>query len=192
MLVATDVLSARGRTCRTAADRRELRPAVGHHPPDPAGRARRPHRPAGGTDPLLLVPCRPTASSGIIRLRARVRTAACARTREVRRHRRGVLRGRDESDRTSSTSTTRRRASSMATTRTARSISPRYAYQIWKNAIRSRTRRSRRRSRRCPTSSTRRGRMPLSAQTAPTGVLVYVRTGDGNDALAWIDEGGTA
>ena len=55
VLIATDVLSE-GQNLQDARSRRQLRPALGHHPPDPARRPRRPHRPAGREDPLLLVP----------------------------------------------------------------------------------------------------------------------------------------
>ena len=37
-------------------DHRQLRPSLGHHPADPAGGPRRPHRPEGRQDSLLLLP----------------------------------------------------------------------------------------------------------------------------------------
>lgn len=63
-----------------------------------------------------------------------------------------------------------------------------YAYQIWKNAIE-----------RDPALQKLIPELPAVAHTSrahqatvhqPHGVLVYVRTTDGNDALAWIDEQG--
>ena len=43
--------------------RRQLRPALGHHPPDPARRPRRPHRPAVRKKSTATPSCPPTASS---------------------------------------------------------------------------------------------------------------------------------
>jgi hypothetical protein len=57
VLVATDVLSE-GQNLQDGAIGRELRSALGHHPVDPAGRSRRPHRAEIGENPLLLVPAR--------------------------------------------------------------------------------------------------------------------------------------
>jgi hypothetical protein len=63
-----------------------------------------------------------------------------------------------------------------------------YAYQIWKNATDA-----------DPTLTAKIETMPnvvyatkshQPTPTAPKGVLVYMRTGQGNDALAWIDEQG--
>ena len=63
-----------------------------------------------------------------------------------------------------------------------------YAYQIWKNAIDADpTLEDRDRS--FPTSSTPPGARARRRPT-PKGVLVYVRTPTGNDALAWIDREG--
>ena len=45
-------------------DRRQLRPSLGHHPADPAGRPRGPHRPEGRQRSSATPSCRPTASSG--------------------------------------------------------------------------------------------------------------------------------
>ncbi|BCB97072.1 hypothetical protein JZK55_19940 [Dissulfurispira thermophila] len=65
-----------------------------------------------------------------------------------------------------------------------------YAYQVWKNA--------------CDIKPELKNKIPdlpnvvfstkpistISAGTKSTGVMVYVRTADGNDALAWLDEDG--
>lgn len=65
-----------------------------------------------------------------------------------------------------------------------------YAYQIWKNAIDA-----------DPSLAAKIEAMPNVAYAtkthqpspeAPKGVLVYLRTGQGNDALTWIDEAGTS
>jgi len=65
-----------------------------------------------------------------------------------------------------------------------------YAYQIWKNAITS-----------DPTLRKTIEEMPAMVFSAkahkdvpkqPNGVLVYVRTGEGNDSLAWIDQNGAS
>ena len=75
-------------------DRRQLRPALGDHPPDPAGRPRRPHRPAGRERSCAIPSCRPTASSGSSACAPRA--PAAEGKRRGRRHRRSVLRGRPE------------------------------------------------------------------------------------------------
>ncbi len=63
-----------------------------------------------------------------------------------------------------------------------------YAYQIWKNAIDA-----------DPTLEKTVAQMPnvvyatrshVGTSTAPRGVLLYMRTADDNDALAWVDEQG--
>ncbi len=63
-----------------------------------------------------------------------------------------------------------------------------YAYQIWKNAITEN-----------PSLQKKIGDMPdvvftskahLPKENAPDGVLVYMRTAEGNDALAWVDNKG--
>lgn len=63
-----------------------------------------------------------------------------------------------------------------------------YAYQIWKNAING-----------DPTLQSVIPDLPpvafstkahLATTLAPNGALVYLRTGDGNDALAWVDDQG--
>jgi hypothetical protein len=65
-----------------------------------------------------------------------------------------------------------------------------YAYQIWKNATDA-----------DPSLAGKIESLPNvvyatkaheSTPTAPNGVLVYMRTGEGNDALAWIDERGNS
>ena len=90
VVVATDVLSE-GQNLQDCCHRRQLRPALGHHPADSARRPRGPHRPEVGHDPLLLVPARrwrradhPPALPG---------APAPAGERRGRRHGRGLLRG---------------------------------------------------------------------------------------------------
>jgi superfamily II DNA/RNA helicase len=64
-----------------------------------------------------------------------------------------------------------------------------YAYQIWKNATDADPSLVQQESKPCPTwcSPPRRIRRH---RRRPNGVLVYMRTAQGNDALAWIDEAG--
>src|SRR3990172_4443073 len=65
-----------------------------------------------------------------------------------------------------------------------------YAYQIWKNAVDA-----------DPSLDGKIRALPdvvystrqhAPAEGAPEGVLVYMRTGEGNDSLAWIDQEGTS
>jgi hypothetical protein len=65
-----------------------------------------------------------------------------------------------------------------------------FAYQIWKNAIDA-----------DPTLAQRIETLPnviyatkahIATDQAPEGVLAYIRTGQGNDALAWVDRSGTS
>ncbi len=76
-----------------------------------------------------------------------------------------------------------------------------YAYQIWKNAITSNPRLQQiipdmpqvvytTRELRQPMGGATDGQVSHHALVAPEGVLVYVRTAEGNDSLAWIDRTG--
>ena len=57
-----------------------------------------------------------------------------------------------------------------------------YAYQIWKNAIDAEPRTGKAHSESCQMSSTQHAHHPPTSDQ-PEGVLVYLRTADGNDAL---------
>ena len=63
-----------------------------------------------------------------------------------------------------------------------------YAYQIWKNAIEADSRLEKIISAMPPVVYSTKGHIPTGNK--PEGVLVYMRTGEGNDALAWIDKNG--
>ncbi len=63
-----------------------------------------------------------------------------------------------------------------------------YAYQIWKNAISEDPKLERTISQMPPVVNSTRAHIPYPG--APEGVLVYLRTAEGNDALGWIDKGG--
>jgi superfamily II DNA or RNA helicase len=63
-----------------------------------------------------------------------------------------------------------------------------YAYQIWKNAIEADSRLEKIISAMPPVVYSTKGHIPT--ENKPEGVLVYMRTGEGNDALAWIDKNG--
>jgi len=63
-----------------------------------------------------------------------------------------------------------------------------YAYQIWKNAIAHEPSLQRIIPDLPPVSFSTKAHLAMPA--APDGVLVYMKTGDGNDALAWVDEQG--
>lgn len=61
-----------------------------------------------------------------------------------------------------------------------------YAYQIWKNAITADPKLEQIIPALPPVAYSTRAHQ--SAEKAPAGVLVYLRTGEGNDALAWVDK----
>lgn len=63
-----------------------------------------------------------------------------------------------------------------------------YAYQIWKNAITANAELKKIIPALQPVSFSTRKHAPTEKE--PEGVLVYMRTADGNDALAWIDKEG--
>lgn len=63
-----------------------------------------------------------------------------------------------------------------------------YAYQIWKNATEADPKLERIIPSLPPVVFSTRAHQPSPA--APDGVLVYLRTGQGNDALAWVDQQG--
>ena len=63
-----------------------------------------------------------------------------------------------------------------------------YAYQIWKNAVDADLSLAKTISDLPPVSYTTQAHDPTTG--GPNGVLVYMRTGEGNDALAWIDQDG--
>jgi superfamily II DNA or RNA helicase len=63
-----------------------------------------------------------------------------------------------------------------------------YAYQIWKNAIEADPKLEKTISAMPPVVYSTREHRPVVNK--PEGVLVYMRTGEGNDALAWIDKQG--
>jgi hypothetical protein len=65
-----------------------------------------------------------------------------------------------------------------------------YAYQIWKNSITQDPSLQKTIPELPPVSYSTRAHQPSEKQ--PTGVLVYLRTAEGNDALAWIDKDGRA
>ena len=178
VLVATDVLSE-GQNLQDCCDRRQLRLAVGDHPPDPAGRPRRPHRPEGREDPLLLLPSgrRRRAHHSA----SRPRSPAAPRERRGGRDRRGVLRGRRE--RPGDARSVHEKAGILDGEADNEVDLASYAFQIWKNAIDRRPelaednpRYAARRLRHEAARSRRKG---------AGGVLVYLRTAEGNDALAW-------
>lgn len=63
-----------------------------------------------------------------------------------------------------------------------------YAYQIWKNAITRDPELEQRIPALPPVVFSTRPHIP--SEKEPEGVMVYVRTGDGNDTLSWIDKAG--
>ena len=63
-----------------------------------------------------------------------------------------------------------------------------YAYQIWKNAVDSNQSLAKIVSDLPPVVYSTRSHIP--SITSPEGVLVYMRTSEGNDSLAWIDRNG--
>jgi len=65
-----------------------------------------------------------------------------------------------------------------------------YAYQIWKNAIDKDPKLQKIISELPPVVYST--RQHQSSQQEPEGVLVYMKTTDGNDALAWVDENGNS
>ncbi len=64
-----------------------------------------------------------------------------------------------------------------------------YAYQIWKNAITENKTLAKIIPELQPVTYATKHHIPFGAQS-PTGALVYMRTAEGNDALAWINEKG--
>lgn len=64
-----------------------------------------------------------------------------------------------------------------------------YAYQIWKNAITENKTLAKIIPELAPVTYATKHHIPFGAQS-PTGALVYMRTVEGNDALAWINEEG--
>lgn len=66
-----------------------------------------------------------------------------------------------------------------------------YAYQIWKNAISDDPRLQKIIPELPPVTYSTKQFVPFGKQ-APEGALVYMRTAEGNDALAWIDKNGTS
>ncbi len=65
-----------------------------------------------------------------------------------------------------------------------------YAYQIWKNAITKDPELEKIVPAMPPVTYATRAHIPKEQE--PEGVLVYLRTGEGNDALAWIDKDGNS
>jgi Helicase conserved C-terminal domain/PLD-like domain len=65
-----------------------------------------------------------------------------------------------------------------------------YAYQIWKNAITKDPDLEKTIPAMSPVTFATRAYTPKEKE--PEGVLVYLRTGEGNDALAWIDKNGNS
>lgn len=63
-----------------------------------------------------------------------------------------------------------------------------YAYQIWKNAITADPSLQKSIPELPPVSYSTRAYQPTDKE--PDGALVYMRTAEGNDALAWVDKGG--
>jgi hypothetical protein len=63
-----------------------------------------------------------------------------------------------------------------------------YAYQIWKNAITNNPELQRVIPELPPVSYSTKPHNATSKE--PDGVLVYIRTGEGNDALSWVDQNG--
>jgi superfamily II DNA or RNA helicase len=66
-----------------------------------------------------------------------------------------------------------------------------YAYQIWKNAITENPKLQKIIPELPPVTYATKQHIPFG-KDAPEGALVYMRTADGNDALAWIDEQGNS
>ncbi len=66
-----------------------------------------------------------------------------------------------------------------------------YAYQIWKNAITENPILQKSIPRLPPVTYATKQHIPFG-KDAPEGALVYMRTAEGNDALAWIDEQGNS
>lgn len=66
-----------------------------------------------------------------------------------------------------------------------------YAYQIWKNAITENPILQKTIPRLPPVTYATKQHIPFG-KDAPEGALVYMRTAEGNDALAWIDEQGNS
>ena len=63
-----------------------------------------------------------------------------------------------------------------------------YAYQIWKNAVAADPSLQRVIPALPPVAYS--ARAHIAAPNAPAGALVYMRTGEGNDALVWVDRNG--
>ncbi|HEV7843057.1 MAG TPA: C-terminal helicase domain-containing protein, partial [Pyrinomonadaceae bacterium] len=66
-----------------------------------------------------------------------------------------------------------------------------YAYQIWKNAITENPKLQKIIPQLPPVTYATKQHIPFG-KDAPEGALVYMRTAEGNDALAWIDEQGNS
>jgi hypothetical protein len=66
-----------------------------------------------------------------------------------------------------------------------------YAYQIWKNAITGNPKLQKIIPELPPVTYATKQHIPFG-KDAPEGALVYMRTAEGNDALAWIDEQGSS
>jgi hypothetical protein len=66
-----------------------------------------------------------------------------------------------------------------------------YAYQIWKNAITENPKLQKIIPGLRPVTYATKQHIPFG-KDAPAGALVYMRTAEGNDALAWIDEQGNS
>lgn len=66
-----------------------------------------------------------------------------------------------------------------------------YAYQIWKNAITENPKLQKTIPELPPVTYATKQHIPFG-KDAPEGALVYMRTAEGNDALAWIDEQGNS
>ncbi|HEX8921193.1 MAG TPA: helicase-related protein, partial [Pyrinomonadaceae bacterium] len=66
-----------------------------------------------------------------------------------------------------------------------------YAYQIWKNAITENPKLQKIIPELPPVTYATKQHIPFG-KDAPEGALVYMRTAEGNDALAWIDEQGSS
>ena len=150
-------------------DRRQLRPALGDHPPRPARRPRRPHRPAGRAILVLLVPAGRGRRAD--HPPARPRPPAAAGERRGRRHRRGVLRGRRDDQ--AILDLYHEKAGVLDGEADGEVDLASYAFQIWKNAIEAdpslqKTIPDWRRSRTRP--------RPFADAEQPGGVLVYLRT----------------
>ena len=165
--------------------RRELRPALGHHPPHPAGGPRRPHRAEGGGDSVPLLPARrgrgATSSTCVKRVRARLKENA-----EVVGADEAFFA--DEDDDRAIVNLYHERAGILDGDPDGEVDLASHAYQIWKNAISADPRLEKAVADLPDVVFSSRQHSPIAQR--PEGVLVFMRTADGNDALAYVDREG--